>query len=327
MSKSNGQVTDNTLLSQFQQDVLNGLSASPKFLSSKYFYDARGSVLFEQIMRMPEYYPTDCEFEIFETHKQALLEEFSQFGAPFRLIDFGAGDGLKTKILLDHFLEQEVSFSYTTVDISGDALQQLCSELAVSHPELDVSPIEGDYFVALDQLNETDKLPKVIMFLGSNIGNFLEDQAIFFLQNLQQRMNEKDTLMVGLDLKKDPQVILHAYNDDSGITKEFNLNLLRRLNRELGANFNVDQFIHAPTYNPMTGETKSYLVSTCEQEVYIGKLDTTFQFFPWEAIWTELSQKYDFGMIQHLADKSGFRVDNHYQDKRNYFVDSILRPR
>ncbi|MEM9934040.1 MAG: L-histidine N(alpha)-methyltransferase [Bacteroidota bacterium] len=325
MSKSNGQVPETTLLSQFEKDVFTGLSGTPKFLSSKYFYDARGSVLFEQIMRMPEYYPTDCEYEIFQTHKQALLASFSPSGTPFRLIDFGAGDGLKTKILLEHFLEAGTTFSYTPVDISGDALTHLCNELAVSFPDLQVDPIEGDYFVALDQLNETDQLPKVIMFLGSNIGNFPEDKAIHFLQNLQLRMNQKDILLIGLDLKKDPEIILHAYNDDSGITREFNLNLLRRINREMEANFNIDQFIHAPSYNPMTGQTKSYLVSTCDQEVYIGKLDATFQFYAWEAIWTELSQKYDFRMIAHLADRAGFNVENHYQDKRAYFVDSILR--
>jgi len=309
----------------FAEDVKKGLTSTPKYLSSKYFYDDKGSELFQQIMRMPSYYPTDMEFEIFQTHKDKILEYFSEGEAAFQLLEFGAGDGLKTKILLDYFQQQKASFTYCPIDISAAAVNQLEEDLQVKWPKLPLDSFIGDYFKALEAFSKKSDSRKAVLFLGSNIGNFTDSQALHFLQSMAEELRQGDKVLIGFDLKKDPKVILRAYNDPEGITREFNLNLLRRINRELGADFNLDKFIHAPSYNPMTGETKSYIVSTETQAVQLKELDMEVEFFAWEAIWTELSQKYDYKMIQSLAQRSGFEVEANLTDAKNWYVDSIWR--
>lgn len=311
-------------LSSFARDVFAGLSSTPKYLSSRYFYDKRGSEIFQEIMRMPEYYPTDCEYQIFELHKQTILDIIGK--QAFHLLEFGAGDGLKTKILLQHFLQEKAHFEYMPIDISGDALKKLEKDLTAKWPELEVDAQEGEYFATLDQVGQRDDLCKFVLFLGSNIGNFVWDEAINFLSELRKHLTVNDYILIGFDLKKDPRTILNAYNDPAGITKEFNINLLRRINRELNANFVPEQFMHYPTYNPLTGETKSYIVSCKDQSVHIGAVNEEFHFKAWEPIWTELSLKYDEKMIHDLAKASGFEVVTNLSDKRNYFVDSIWRP-
>ncbi|MCI4668747.1 MAG: L-histidine N(alpha)-methyltransferase [Bacteroidia bacterium] len=309
----------------FSKDVREGLIDNPKHISSKYFYDERGSELFRQIMRMPSYYPTDLEFEIFQNQKARILKHFAEGSEAFQMIEFGAGDGLKTKILLSHFLKEKVQFSYSPIDISGSAVENLTEDLEKEFPNLILNPFIGDYFKALHEFSQKSKKRKAVLFLGSNIGNFTETQAIHFLSSLGAELNSGDKLLIGFDLKKDPNVILAAYNDPEGITREFNLNLLRRMNRELGANFDLDKFMHAPSYDPMTGETKSFIVSKEAQRVYFENLKLEVDFYPWEAIWTELSQKYDFGMIESLARESGFEVETHLNDEKAWYVDSIWR--
>lgn len=311
--------------STFSNDVKAGLLAHPKQLSSKYLYDGRGSELFAQIMRMPAYYLTDCEYEIFERYRGELLEQFAPDGANFQLIEFGAGDGLKTRLLLDHFLQAGADFTYLPIDISGDALHQLAGGLQEDYPTLQLNPIEGEYFAALKQLQQKEKGGRnIILFLGSNIGNFQEPQAIHFLEQMRQYLHPGDLVLIGFDLKKDPAIILEAYNDKEGITEEFNLNLLRRINRELGGTFIPEQFLHWEVYDPLSGETRSYLVSKQQQSVYISALAKTFHFDAWEPIWTELSQKFDPRMIQNLAQSSGFRLSEQFTDARGYFVDALF---
>ncbi|MEM6264542.1 MAG: L-histidine N(alpha)-methyltransferase [Bacteroidota bacterium] len=313
-----------TALSTFAIDVQEGLTASPKYLSSRYFYDKRGSELFEEIMRTEAYYPTRCEYEVFELHKDALLNKFSSKG-PFNLVEFGAGDGLKTKILLQHFWDCEAEFSYCPIDISEDSLGRLVADLNQEWPQLPVKPLPGDYFDAFARL-EGDSQRKVALFLGSNIGNFREAYAIKFLSRMREYLSKDDLLMIGFDLKKDPETILNAYDDPEGVTRDFNLNLLSRINRDLGANFEVDAFRHYPTYNPMTGETLSYLVSTKAQEVYLAATQSRISFGAWEPIFMELSQKYDPAMIKSLAEKTGFRVVDTLTDSRGWFADVIWQP-
>lgn len=304
---------------QFLADVIEGLSRTPKKLSSKYFYDETGDKLFQDIMNMPEYYLTNCEYEIFETHKQSLLDLIGE--KPFDLIELGAGDGTKTKVLLRHFLTEGADFQYRPIDISPNVLLDLEHDLKAKLPELRVKSLSGDYFSMLEKLNSTSGVRKIILFIGANIGNLTRAQAVDFLQNIQQNMAEGDILLLGFDLKKDPQVILNAYNDPAGITAAFNLNLLTRMNQELGADFQVDAFKHWETYNPATGETKSYIVSTKKQTVQL--LDHTFYFDAWEAIDVELSQKYSLSEIEKLAKTTGFRLLQHFFDSRNYFVDTV----
>lgn len=308
---------------RFAEDVREGLSSEPKYLHSKYFYDEIGDELFQQIMSLDEYYLTDCELEIFNNQKEKILPYFSNSDEIFDLIEFGSGDGYKTKILLKCFIEKKVKFNYIPIDISISILETLSKDLKKNLPDLDIYPICDDYFHALEELNKVDFNKKVILFLGSNIGNFRGDDAIPFLKHLHADMRETDQLFIGFDLKKDPHVILDAYNDKKGITREFNYNLLDRINTELGGNFDRDSYSHYPTYNPVTGETKSYLISLKAQTVWIDVLSQSFSFEEWEPIFMEISQKYSLHDIQHLAQHSGFRIEKNFFDSRNYFTDSL----
>lgn len=315
--------TIDKLTTEFARDVDTGLSADPKFLSSRYFYDAEGDRIFQQIMKMPEYYLTGCEFEIFDRQKQDILQSIRPDGQKFDLVELGAGDGYKTKLLLEHFLNQEANFEYFPVDISGSVLEHLQADLNQRFPGLRVTKLNYEYFTALEKLNELDDSPKVILFLGSNIGNFTPERANAFFNKLNQVMRPGDQLLSGIDLKKDPRTILKAYNDDAGITRDFNLNLLKRINRDLGGNFVIENFDHYPTYDPFTGECRSYLMSKVKQEVRIEALEKTYSFEHSEPIHMEISRKYSLREIEDLAHQCGFEVKKHFTDSREYFVDSL----
>ena len=308
---------------QFAEDVRTGLSSDPKYLQSKYFYNEAGDKLFQQIMDLEDYYLTNAEYDIFDRKKQELLKHFSPDGQRFDLIEFGAGDGLKTKVLIEYFLQQNVDFSYNPIDISANVLYQLSSTLAASFPDLRINPICDDYFHALEELNQTYLEKKVILFLGSNIGNFRGDHSIPFLRHLAADMSPRDKLLIGFDLKKDPEIILRAYNDRQGITRNFNLNLLVRVNEELDADFDLSKFKHYPTYNPQTGEAISYLVCLESHQVTIKGLNQTFFFNEWEPVFMEVSQKYSLNDIERLAMNSGFSVVKNFFDVRDYFADSL----
>ena len=308
---------------KFAEDVLIGLSASPKHLSSKYFYNKKGDQIFQQIMQMPEYYPTDCELFIFKKYKNELMQHFSGKPGFFDLIEFGAGDGMKTKVLLSHFLAKQANFKYLPIDISANILKHLSDDLNQNMPLLNVETLQGDYFDSLAQLNLVDSQKKVVLFLGSNIGNFTPMGTVDFLSQLNQNLAKGDMLLIGFDLKKDPQVILRAYNDPHGITKAFNLNLLQRINDELDADFNLDNFQHYPFYDPVSGECRSYLVSTLAQEVHVKSLNTSFHFHAWETLHTEISRKYDLHFIDSLADKTGFELVENFFDDNHYYVNSL----
>jgi L-histidine N-alpha-methyltransferase len=306
-------------------EVIKSLKSSPKHISSKFFYDGEGSRIFQQIMRMPEYYLTDCEAEIFESRKRDIGIHLCKNCCTVDLVELGAGDGAKTKILIQDLLEEKVNFRYIPVDISEDAVVQLAGAMKQQFPELILEPRIGDYFHMIENLSKEYPNRKVLMFLGSNLGNFDLPQSIRFLKGIRQAMRDDDLFFIGLDLKKDPEVIRKAYNDFQGFTREFNLNLLTRFNRELGANFNLDGFIHAPIYDPQSGTAKSFLVSTRDQEVQFSKTDESIFFKQWETIQTEISQKYDLTMIEELANASGFQVVEHFFDSRHFFVNSLWR--
>lgn len=308
---------------QFAIDVQQGLASSPKQLSSKYFYDKEGDKLFQDIMKMPEYYLTRSEFEILEMNKESLLDLFRNSRGRFNLIEFGAGDGLKTKILLRYFVQQQVDFRYVPVDISGNVLQGLEKDLKEELQELQVEPIEDDYFHALEKLTQTSERRNIILFLGSNIGNFSEQQAIQFLTELGNNLNAGDLIFVGFDLKKDPELVRTAYNDPAGITRAFNLNLLKRINRELGGNFDVQKFQHYQMYDPVGGEARSYLISREEQEVRIEALEEVFYFKAWEPVHVEISRKYEPETIERYASSSGYKLVNHFYDCKHYYVNSL----
>lgn len=313
--------------SRFGEEILRGLQQTPKSLPSKYFYDAKGDKLFQDIMAMEEYYLTNLELAIFEKQKAQILEAFLGKENSFRLVELGAGDGTKTKVLMEYFLSQDVDFTYSPIDISSHVLQQLKENMQRELPDLKIESLEGDYFDALAKLNTNHNMKEVVFFLGSTIGNFSKEEAIGFIKKLGDQLTTGDLLFLGVDLMKNPKKILAAYNDNKGITKAFNLNLLSRINKQLGANFNMNQFDHFPTYDPITGETKSYLVSCCEQEVFFKNLDKSIHFQAWEPIYTEISQKYSKDMLQDLAEKTGFSVMADFKHDQMGYLNTVWEKR
>jgi len=306
----------------FAQDVLRGLASTPKRLPSKYFYDDEGSRIFQEIMGLDEYYLTGCEMEIMRHQAAAILQHCrTHDDEPFEVLEFGAGDGAKTKVLLKHFLEANAQFTYVPIDISRAAIDHLADTLTQEIEALDVHPFHAEYVEGLARLNSASSTRKIVLFLGSNIGNFTDDEACAFLWAIRSNLRSGDKLLVGFDLKKDPRVILRAYNDEQGVTARFNLNLLKRINNELDGNFDLASFVHAPLYDVVSGEARSYLVSTKRQTVSIA--DTAVTFDEWETIHTEISRKYSICSIEAMARRTGFVVEHNFTDSRHYFVDSL----
>ncbi|WDF55042.1 L-histidine N(alpha)-methyltransferase [Mucilaginibacter sp. KACC 22063] len=305
---------------QFCRDVIEGLSSVPKHLDAKYFYDAKGDELFQQIMNMPEYYPTDCEMEIF-SEQTADLSKLLKDDSPFDLIELGAGDATKSIHLLRGLVNSHADFNYVPIDISGHVIDLLNETLPPAVPGLKVEGIQGDYFEALDKAQHYSNRRKVVLFLGSNIGNMPVADAEAFCKNLRKYLSPGDMLLVGFDLKKDPKVILDAYNDKQGITKQFNINLLHRINNELGADFKPDQFEHYATYDPETGACKSYLISLCDQNISL--CDETFDFKKDEYIYMEVSQKYTVEQTRRMAIQAGFKPLQDFYDSKGWFLDTV----
>ena len=309
---------------QFKNDVAEGLGGKPKFLSSKYFYDEIGDDLFVQIMRMPEYYLTDAEFEIFAEKNNQITEKLGlQADIYFELIELGAGDGTKTKELLKPLVNKGYKFSYSPVDISEHALVGLRNSLAEEIPALEVTTKQGDYFDVLNHLKK-EKHPKIVLFLGSNLGNLKDDQAQLFLKKIGETLNEGDKLLLGVDMIKDARIVLPAYKDEAGITSKFNMNLLTRINRELGGNFDTSQFYHHAYYTEEEGIAKSYIVSKQRQEVYIQKLEMTYTFDEEEKIHVEISRKYNDQILKSILTGTNLTVQDKLMDTKSYFADYIL---
>ncbi|WP_026942743.1 L-histidine N(alpha)-methyltransferase [Hellea balneolensis] len=309
---------------QFLADVAAGLGSSPKFLSSKYFYDKKGDQLFMQIMDLPEYYLTRAEMDIFTSQTGDIVNLLGvQKGVPFDVIELGAGDGSKTKMLLAELLGERFDFDYVPVDISANVLAHLERVLSLELPDLRIKSQNRDYFQTLQYLNKAGK-QKIVLYLGSNLGNMPDEAAREFIYALGKNLNEGDKLILGVDLIKPSNVVLPAYSDSQGITSLFNLNLLHRINRELNANFKLDQFSHIAEYDEEIGIAKSYLKSEKDQDVYIGALKKTFIFAKDEKIQTEISRKYDQVIIGNILSGTGFTIKGVLKDKNSYFADYIL---
>ncbi len=312
--------------SGFARDVDKGLSSDPKFLSSKYFYDEEGSRLFQEIMKLPEYYLTRSEMEIFTDQAEEICSAFSPDGQPFDLIELGAGDGQKTAVLVEHLLGTDSSFRFVPIDISSDSIETLTDKFRSRFPELEIRPEVGDYFRTLETFKRSSPRRKVILFLGSNVGNFTEENAVGFFRHLRDVVNPEDRLLVGFDLHKNPATILNAYDDSLGVTAKFNLNLLTRINRELDADFDIAEFNHYAGYHPLERAARSFLISLRDQTVTIGALGKKFEFRKWEPVFMEISQKYDLAMIEGLAQKSGFEIVENFFDSNRFYLDSLWRP-
>jgi len=309
----------------FKKEVFEGLSSYPKYLSSKYFYDKKGDEIFQQIMAMPEYYLTDAEFEILSIHTADIAEYFQGKGKGFDLIELGAGDGKKTKVLLKYLSDNDFHFIYKPIDISQHAIDSLSEKLSQEMPKVIVDAERGEYFEVLNRLKSYNSRKKVIVVLGSNIGNLLHPKAIDFLSKLKDCLLEDDLLFMGFDQKKNPQTILDAYNDAAGITTSFNKNLLTRINRELRGNFQVEKFEHWESYNPETGTAKSFLVAIEDMEVKVEAINLTINFEKWENIHTEISQKYDDKTVAWLVKEAVLQIETSFTDSRKYFKNYVFK--
>ena len=299
-----------TVDSSLLRDVIEGLSKQQKELPSKYFYDERGSELFEQICDLPEYYPTDCEIEIMESYAEEISDVI---GSDTQLIELGSGSSRKTRILLDHLHNPAM---YVPVDISAEFLNQTAEMLRRDYPYLEIKPVAADYTQSFE-IPSADVIEKrVIYFPGSTIGNFTKKRAKSFLNSLANSLSAGDGLLIGVDLKKDRTVLEAAYNDSQGVTAAFNKNLLKRLNRELNSNFDPDAFEHHAFYNSGKGRIEMHLVSKKRQTVRIG--EHTFNFSEGETIHTENSNKYTIPEFRELASDS-FNCQKTWTDSRNYF--------
>ncbi|WP_207491787.1 L-histidine N(alpha)-methyltransferase [Aridibaculum aurantiacum] len=308
-------------MDQFLQEVIKGLSSSPKQLDSKYFYDATGDQIFQQIMHSEEYYLTRCEMEIFQEQSIKIASALTAISPTFDIVELGAGDATKSVHLLKQLSNMGISYSYMPIDISNNVIQQLEKQLPLQVPGINIQGLNGEYFSMLEKVKTLSNNIKVILFLGSNIGNIPIEESQHFLTELRSHLNPRDLVFIGFDLQKDPQVILDAYNDKAGLTRDFNFNLLRRINSELSGNFQLQHFKHFPTYDPGTGACKSYLVSMQDQQVEIA--DHTFHFKQYEAVFMEVSQKYLPQQVDDLASQSGFKSLQKFYDNKHWFVDVL----
>lgn len=304
----------------FERDILKGLNSQPKQLSSKYFYDEKGSEIFQEIMQMKSYYLPSCETEILTEKSQEIISLLPN--TTYDVVELGAGDGTKTAIFLDALLKSEKKVNYLPLDISPEILQVNQKLLIKKFPELNIVPIAGDYFETLEKIKPRKNL-KIVLFLGSNIGNYEGEKAVEFLQFVRQYLGEGDLFLLGADLKKHPQTILKAYDDPEGITKRFNLNLLHRINRELEGNFIPENFDHYASYDPLSGTTKSFLISKVKQNVQVTAKAITFEIN--EPVHMEISQKYNLSDLVQLREKAGFETDHHFTDSKGYFSISLFK--
>lgn len=309
----------------FINDIHEGLSSDPKTLPSKYFYDKKGDSLFVEIMKLPEYYLTRSELDIFQNKTSTLIDAFDVHpDSYFELIELGAGDGTKTKELLLALDNNNYDFTYFPIDISLNALRLLEQDINTSLPKLNIQTQQGDYFEVLSSLKQS-KQPKVILFLGSNIGNMNDEMASKFIYNLGANLQAGDKLLLGVDLIKAPDIVLPAYNDKQGVTAKFNMNLLDRINNELGGNFNLNQFEHQPEYKESEGVAESYIVSTANQTVEIEATGNSYEFSEGEKIHTEISRKYNDQLIEKIITNTDFSLQTKILDSKGYFADYILK--
>jgi len=311
-------------MNQFLEDVVTGLTASPKYLQSKYFYDAAGDALFQQIMTCQEYYLTNCEKEIFATESAAMARLIMHHHPQFDVVELGPGDAVKSIYLLRELVKNNAIGTYFPVDISPNIINYLHHSLPAELPQMPIHGLNGEYLPMLQSAkNISDKI-KLVLFLGSNIGNVPREDVSRFCRSLRNQLSAGDIVLMGLDLKKHPKQILAAYNDSRGYTREFNLNLLRRINRELSGNFDPNAFEHYATYDPATGTCKSYLISQVDQLVTIPD-GAEIKFAKNEAVFMEVSQKYTIEESDAIATGSGFEPVAHYYDRNRWFADVVWK--
>jgi dimethylhistidine N-methyltransferase len=309
----------------FALDVRQGLTAMPKRLPPKHFYDELGSALFAAICALPEYYVWRAEKEIFDTHATEIVRAF---GSPLRLIELGAGNATKTRILLDAAASIQPSFEYVAVDIDPASLASTVHDLGRTYPAARVISVASDFQdiqrTLAVHMPPDSGVRNVVLFLGSTIGNLTQAEADPLLSGARRLLGVGDAILLGTDLTKPKKILEDAYDDPTGVTAAFNLNLLGRINRELGADFDLRAFRHRAFYDETEQRIEMHLVSNTAQEVRIDTLDLNVAFESGETIHTESSYKFDEESIAALAVRNGFRAERRWTDSRGWFADTLL---
>jgi L-histidine N-alpha-methyltransferase len=300
-------IVEGPINDSFAEAVRAGLGQRPRSIPPRFFYDARGSELFERICRLPEYYVTRTELAILERHVR-------EFPPTDTVIEFGCGYGAKTRLLFEAFFRARRKMTFVPVDISRKALEETGRHLADAHPGLTVRAIRTEFERAYEFIPSE---PSLVLFLGSNIGNLDRAESVRFLRSLRGHK-----VLVGFDMQKDPEVLHAAYNDAQGVTAEFNLNLLTRINRELGGNFDLAQWKHLSFYNAVAGRIEMHLVSTASQTVHV--LGEMHVFEAGERLHTEDSYKFSETQIRAIAAESEFRVEKWWTDEQGWFSVVLL---
>lgn len=308
----------------FAHDIAWGLSSTPKRIPSKYFYNNEGSRLFQQITRLDEYYLTKKEFEIIDTYKEDLPDLIGR--EEIDIVELGVGDGHKTKLLIESFLKKKIKVHFYPIDISEEALNQLQSNMQ-NFKNLEIEAIAAEYIEGLRYVRKQSPRRQIVLFLGSNIGNFNRNEERDFLKMVRQEMHKNDFLLIGFDLKKDLDILVPAYSDKEGVTADFNLNVLERINTELGGNFERENFRHLAQYNPLIGAMESFLLSLKEQKVTLKFLERSFSFDAFEAIHMEYSFKFNEKEITELGRQGGFVQVANFSDHQHYYIDSLWQAR
>jgi len=307
----------------FAKDVLEGLSKRPKRLLPLYFYDERGSKLFEEICRLPEYYITRIEHGILKANASEIV---SCSGGRMALVELGSGSSFKTRILIEALLARQGSLRYFPIDISESIVMESARQLMQDYPRLKISAHVAEFSAGVHRMALETLDQKMVLFLGSNLGNFDPQVARDFLTKLRRELSQQDYLLLGTDMQKDASVLEAAYDDHQGVTAEFNLNLLRRINRELAGEFELGDFSHLAFYNGEENRIEMHIRSNKTQDVYIGVLQRSFSFLPGETIHTENSYKYSVDQIAGMSAEAGFEVVNRWEDERGYFSLNLLAP-
>lgn len=303
-------------------DVRRGLTAARKTIPPHHFYDELGSVLFDAICKLPEYYVTRAESEIFDHHAVSIAAAFEQ---PARVIELGAGTARKTRLLLDQL--REAPLKYVPIDVDATLLERVGSELVGEYANLQVSAVCGDFrnpSIPIAAAGPVAEGRTVVLFLGSSIGNLEHDEAVDMLRDLRRALHPGDLLLLGADLRKAKSILEPAYDDALGVTASFNRNLLQRINRELGGQFDLRAFTHRASYDEALGRIEMHLVSNGPQSVRIEALDLDVTFEAGETIHTESSHKYDTATLETLAASSGFTIAGSWTDAAAQFVDVLF---
>ena len=307
--------------SAMAREVREGLSAMPKRLPAKLFYDEAGSALFEQITELPEYYLTRTERAIFEDYAARILEAA---GPSLTLVELGAGTASKTRILIEELLQRQTRALFYPIDVSPSALNEAVRQMATQFPQLRVSPIVADYTGGVPALSRISGR-KLVLYIGSSIGNFEPSQAVGILRRIRRSLRAGDALLLGTDLAKSSKILVPAYDDAQGVTAQFNKNMLVRLNRELDADFDLGAFRHVAVWNKRCSRMEMYLESTVKQSVFLPALDLDVPFEEGERLHTENSYKYTEEMVNTIVHESGFTLEKTWADSKGWFGVHLAR--